>query len=65
MFFYGMCSDTDMYSELVEYDKRLFFPLTVVEKLYYYIHLFSISIFPREDAGGVSREYVLRIPSVS
>ena len=23
------------------------------------------NIYPREDAGGLSREYVLRIPSVS
>ena len=25
----------------------------------------QICTFPREDAGGLSREYVLRIPSVS
>ena len=24
-----------------------------------------VEIYPREDAGGLSREYVLRIPSVS
>ena len=24
-----------------------------------------VSVYPREDAGGLSREYVLRIPSVS
>ena len=27
--------------------------------------LYDVQINPREDAGGLSREYVLRIPSVS
>ena len=25
----------------------------------------ELRVYPREDAGGLSREYVLRIPSVS
>ena len=28
-------------------------------------YLEALGDFPREDAGGLSREYVLRIPSVS
>ena len=28
-------------------------------------YIYSSIMFPREDAGGLSREYVLRIPSVS
>ena len=27
--------------------------------------MYILIVFPREDAGGLSREYVLRIPSVS
>ena len=30
-----------------------------------YFHFVIRYIFPRGDAGGLSREYVLRIPSVS
>ena len=31
----------------------------------YNMEAFFLSEYPREDAGGSSREYVLRIPSVS
>ena len=31
----------------------------------YVSFLFTKILFPREDAGGLSREYILRIPSVS
>ena len=30
-----------------------------------FMYIFTIYKYPREDAGGLSREYVLRIPSVS
>ena len=29
------------------------------------IYIYLSKVAPREDAGGLSREYVLRIPSVS
>ena len=49
----------------------LFFLLLVLHKTAYYMYTLFHSemqlliLYPREDAGGLSREYVLRIPSVS
>ena len=44
---------------------RPFFPELVMSTDLMSFEHPSVLLFPREDAGGLGREYVLRIPSVS